>query len=94
MRRTKRQENSVWISREHRRAGSAARILSCSAADVNRLKNEYDEFIESQHQISIVIKLTDGNHMDALSWHTTPYDIAKRIRFYEHILQFSDRLVS
>lgn len=45
----------------------------------SRLKAERDEWIASQANDPISVTLPDGKNVDAVSWRTTPYDIASGI---------------
>ena len=47
----------------------------------NRLKKEYDEFVLNQKPVPIKVTLPDGKVVDGESWRTTPYDVAKGIRY-------------
>lgn len=45
----------------------------------DKLKVEYDEEIRSKSSMAIVVTLPDGKQMEAFSWKTTPFDIARQI---------------
>jgi len=45
-----------------------------------KLKKEYDDWVAEQAPQSIHVTLPDGKKVEALSWRTTPYDVAKTIR--------------
>ena len=47
----------------------------------DRLKKEYDEWVSAQAPQSIQITLPDGKKVEGLSWRTTPYEVAKSIRY-------------
>jgi len=46
----------------------------------DRLKKEYDEWVVAQTPQPIKVTLPDGKVVDAQSWRTTPYEVAKSIR--------------
>lgn len=45
-----------------------------------KLKAEYEQELASKPSVPIKVTLPDGKQIDAESWKTTPYDIAKGIR--------------
>ena len=47
----------------------------------DRLKKEYDEFVAKQENVAIKITLPDGKQVDGLAWKTTPYEVARGIRY-------------
>ena len=51
----------------------------------NKLKAEYDDFVKAQPPTPIKVTLPDGKEVDGEAWRTTPYEVAKGIR-YLHIL--------
>lgn len=59
----------------------------------DKLKKEYDEFIASQPNTPIKITLPDGKQVDGECWKTTPYDVARGIR-YETTFVFSQCIFS
>jgi threonyl-tRNA synthetase len=46
----------------------------------DRLKKEYDDWVNEQVPQPIKVTLPDGKAVDGLSWRTTPYEVAKSIR--------------
>lgn len=46
----------------------------------DKLKEDYAIELEGKNKEPITVTLPDGKKIDALSWQTTPYDIAKTIR--------------
>lgn len=46
----------------------------------DKLKAQYDEELANKPQNPIQVTLPDGKVIDATSWKSTPYDIAKGIR--------------
>ena len=46
-----------------------------------KLKKEYDDWVAAQPVQPIVITLPDGKEVEAKSWRTTPYEIARGIRY-------------
>lgn len=46
----------------------------------DRLKKEYDDWVNEQTPQPIKVKLPDGKVIDGQSWRTTPYEVAKSIR--------------
>lgn len=49
----------------------------------DKLKKEYDEWVSAQAPQSIHVTLPDGKVVEAMSWRTTPYEIAKSIRLVD-----------
>lgn len=47
----------------------------------DKLKAQYDAESENKPKTQITVTLPDGKIVEALSWKTTAYDIAKGIRF-------------
>ena len=47
-----------------------------------KLKAEYEQELASKPSAPIKVTLPDGKQVDAESWKTTPYDIAKGIRYF------------
>lgn len=47
----------------------------------DKLKAEYEEELAKKPSEPITVKLPDGKTVDAKSWQSTPYDIAKGIRY-------------
>ena len=47
----------------------------------DNLKKEYDEWVKGQPPQSILITMPDGKKFEGLSWRTTPFEVAKSIRF-------------
>ena len=45
------------------------------------LKKEYDDWVIEQERKPIKITLPDGKVVDGKAWETTPYEVAKSIRF-------------
>lgn len=48
----------------------------------DKLKAQYDAEIENKPKAPITVTLPDGKTVEALSWKTTAYDVARGIRFY------------
>lgn len=46
----------------------------------DKLKAKYDEELAKKPEKAIVVTLPDGKKVEATSWKTTPYEIAKGIR--------------
>lgn len=46
----------------------------------DKLKNKYVEELSQKPQKPIKVTLPDGKTVDAISWKTTAYDVAKGIR--------------
>jgi len=55
----------------------------------DKLKKEYDEWVNAQAPQSIHVTLPDGKVVEGLSWRTTPYEIAKSIRLVDAKLNCS-----
>jgi len=49
----------------------------------DKLKNEYDAWVNAQAPQSIHVSLPDGKVVEGLSWRTTPFEIAKSIRLVD-----------
>lgn len=47
----------------------------------DKYKAQYLEELASRPAVSIVVTLPDGKQVEASAWRTTPYDVAKGIRF-------------
>ena len=47
-----------------------------------KLKKEYDDWVAAQDPTPITVTLPDGKAVEANAWRTTPYDVAKGIRYY------------
>ena len=47
----------------------------------NRLKKERDEWVAAQENKPIKISLPDGKEVEGEAWKTTPYEVAKGIRY-------------
>ncbi|XP_074651905.1 threonine--tRNA ligase 1, cytoplasmic-like [Tubulanus polymorphus] len=45
----------------------------------NKLKKEYDDWVQKQEPAAIKVTLPDGKEVEAQSWRTTPYEVAKGI---------------
>lgn len=45
-----------------------------------KLKSKYDQELATKTSVPIKVTLPDGKQIDAASWKTTPYDVAKGIR--------------
>ena len=54
--------------------------LATRLALFDKLKAEYDAEIAAKPVQTIVVTLPDGKVVEAESWRTTPYDVAKGIR--------------
>lgn len=54
----------------------------------DKLKKEYDEWVGSQAPQSILISMPDGKKFEGLSWRTTPFEVAKSIRYF-HLISLS-----
>lgn len=48
----------------------------------DRLKAEYEAELAKKPSIPITVTLPDGKEIEAQSWKTTPYDVAKGIRYF------------
>lgn len=48
----------------------------------DKYKAQYEEQLASKPEVSIVVTLPDGKTVEAKAWRTTPYDVAKGIRYY------------
>lgn len=46
-----------------------------------KLKAKYDEELARKPEKAIVVTLPDGKKVEATSWKTTPYEVAKGIRW-------------
>lgn len=46
-----------------------------------RLKKEQDDWVAAQENKPIKITLPDGNNVEGEAWKTTPYEVAKGIRY-------------
>lgn len=46
----------------------------------DKLKAKYDEELAGKPEKVIVVTLPDGKKVEATSWKTTPYDVARGIR--------------
>lgn len=49
----------------------------------DQLKKEYDDFVAAQERSPIKITLPDGKVVEGKAWETTPYDVAKGIRYQD-----------
>ena len=54
--------------------------LASRNALFDKLKAEYDAEVAAKPVQTIVVTLPDGKVVEAESWRTTPYDVAKGIR--------------
>lgn len=52
----------------------------------DKYKAQYTEQIASKPDISVVVTLPDGKTVEAKAWKTTPYDVAKGIRFVKPLV--------
>lgn len=48
----------------------------------DKLKAEYEEELAKKPSVPITVTLPDGKEVEAHSWKTTPYDVAKGIRYF------------
>lgn len=48
------------------------------------LKADYDKWLAAQPQDPIKVTLPDGKQVEGQAWKTTPYDVAKGIRWVNH----------
>lgn len=58
----------------------------------DRLKAQYDAEIAAKVPESITVTLPDGKEIPAQSWRSTPYEVAKGIRwqfFYQKVVKWS-----
>lgn len=49
------------------------------------MKASYEADLASKESVLIKVTLPDGKELEGNSWRTTPYDIAKLIRFVRNI---------
>ncbi len=54
--------------------------LATRLALFERLKAEQDARVAAMPSVTIVVTLKDGRSVEAESWRTTPYEIAREIR--------------
>lgn len=47
----------------------------------DQLKKEYDDWVAAQERKDIKVTLPDGKVVEGMAWETTPYDVAKGIRY-------------
>ncbi len=45
-----------------------------------QLLSQYNSEVQSKEPVSIIVTLPDGKVVEAESWKTTPYDVARGIR--------------
>lgn len=45
------------------------------------LKKEYDDFVAAQERKVIKVTLPDGKVVEGKAWETSPYDVARGIRY-------------
>ncbi len=48
----------------------------------DKLKKEYDEWVAAQDPVAIKITLPDGKQVEGNAWRTTPYEVARGIRYF------------
>lgn len=47
----------------------------------DKLKAQYDAELQAMPEKTIIITLPDGKEVEGLAWKTSPYDVAKGIRY-------------
>jgi threonyl-tRNA synthetase len=52
----------------------------------NKLKLQYETELSAKLPFPIKVTLPNGKIIEGQSWRTTPYDVAKEIRYAKHLM--------